>query len=100
MCWPWGRRLDHSWYWIKKTRVGPASHYEVIDNLIPEMEEDIELERREVEQEEGPSEANSANTRFYVDIRRKYKVGRLRCPPLDGVRYCHPDFDDTNFLDS
>ena len=80
--------------------VGPASHYEVIDNLIPEMEEDIELERQEVEQEQGPSEANSANTRFYVDIRRKYKMGRLRCPPLDGVRYCHPDFDDANFLDS
>ena len=81
-------------------QVGPASHYEVIDNLIPEMEEDIELERREVEQEGGPSEANSANTRFYVDIRRKYKMGRLRCPPMDGVRYYHPDFDDTNFLAS
>ena len=41
--------------------VGPSSHYEVIDTLIPEMEEDIELERREVEEEGGP--ANSANTR-------------------------------------
>ncbi len=80
--------------------VGPSSHYEVIDNLIPEMEEDIELERREVEEEGGPNEANSANTRFYVDIRAEFKYGRLKCPPLDGVRYCHPDFDDENFLAS
>ena len=87
-------------YGSESKHIGPARHFEVIDNLIPEMDEDIESERREVEQEQGPSEANSANTRFYVDIRRKYKVGRLRCPPLDGVRYCHPDFDDANFLDS
>ena len=64
------------------------------------MEEDIELELREVEEEGGPNEANSANTRFHVDIRREFKYGRLRCPPLDGVRYYHPDFDDENFLAS
>ena len=74
--------------------------YEVVDNLIPEMDEDVESDRREVEQEQGPSEANSANTRFYVNIRKKYDVGKLRCPPIDGVRYYRPDFDDVNFLDS
>ena len=46
--------------------IGPASHYEVVDNLIPEMDEDVEADRREVEQDQGPSEANSSNTRFYM----------------------------------
>ena len=80
--------------------IGPASHFEVVDNLIPEMDEDFDSKRKENEQGQGPSEANSANTRFYVNIRKKYEVGKLKCPPLDGVRYCHPDFDDVNFLDS
>ena len=80
--------------------IGPASHYEVVDHLIPEMDEDVETDRREVDQNQGPSEANSSNTRFYVNIREKYGVGTLRCPPIDGVRYCHPGFDDVNFLDS
>ena len=57
--------------------IGPASHFEVVDNLIPEMDEDFDSERKEVEQEQGPSEANSANTRFYVNIRKKYEVGKL-----------------------
>ena len=79
--------------------VGPSSHYEVVDNLVPEMDEDIEAEIRETQQQ-GPSEANLSNKLYYVNIREKHPVGSLRCPPIDGVRYYHPDFDNADYLDS
>ena len=73
---------------------------EVVDNLIPEMDEDIEADQRETGDHQGPSEANSSNKLYYVNIREMYPAGLLRCPPIDGVRYFHPDFDDAAYLDS
>ena len=80
--------------------IGPASHYEVIDNIIPEMEEDFDSGHTGNDQSQKPSEANTANKNFYVNIKEKFPVGRLKCPPLDGVRYGHPEFDDADYLDS
>ncbi len=52
--------------------IGPASHYEVIDNIIPEMEEDFDSGHAGNEQGQNPSEANTANKKFYVNIKKEF----------------------------
>ena len=72
--------------------IGPASHFEVVDNLIPEMDEDFDSERKENEQGQGPSEAQFCQHQVLCQHPKEVRSGKAEVPTVGWCQILPPRF--------
>lgn len=72
--------------------LGPSSHDEVVNEILPGMEE-IRSYRPN-----GSVDINNDTRDYYVNIEKEFHTGTMSIVPRNGVTYWHQDYDDPNIL--
>ena len=72
-------------------KLGPGSHDEIVNGILPGMDE-VDSSY----QSNGKVDISTENAQSYLNIENQFHTWKLSIVPRDGVRYWHPDCDDTN----